>query len=365
MAVTYDVAVIGGGITGISAALAAHHRGASTCLLRAAPGATALASGAWRGPLRDEIRHALSGAGYVLAHSPLPLPHQRGDLVQSDFAGASHVGTVAEGPTLVCGIVGLPGFNAHALARLWEREHRLTSTVVEFRDTPAGGWASASLAAFLERSPDELIRALGGAAGRRVILPPVLGLEPTNHILERLKTAGIDAMEALATTPSIPGWRLHNAIERVLAARNITVFDGRASAETANGRVQSIRYGNDVVNAKSFVLASGKFLTGGITTTDTFAESAFGLPIWLEHLGDVFTAPDALPLTDPVRSEPQPLLFAGVHTDELLRPVNRSLDVVYENVFAAGTIRAGWSVADSGLGHCANDGWTAGVNATA
>ena len=364
MALTYDVAVIGGGITGVSAALAAQSRGARACLIRGAPGATALSSGAWLGPMRTEIGDALSDSGYPCSPATRPLPHQRGTLFHCDFAGSTHVGTLD--PEMVCGIAGLPGFNAHSLARLWEHEQPLRSGVLELDGAPAGGWAPASLAAFLERSPDILVRAIQQIGATRVILPAILGLERTEHIIARLNTAGIQATEALATAPSIPGWRLHNAIDRLLANRNIPLLNGRVALESADQQTaRALRVGDDVVHARSFVLASGKYLAGGITTLDGFAESVFALPVWLEHLGDVFTSPDSLPLTDPVRSEPQPLLFAGVHTDEMLRPINRSFDVVYDNVFAAGTIRAGWSAADSGLGHCANDGWTAGLNATA
>ena len=366
MGVSFDVAVIGGGITGLSAALAAQHRGASVCLLRGSPGATALTSGAWSGPLRTEVREALSESGFLLTPAPQPLPHQRGDLVKCDFAASSHVAKTDSGSTVVCGVAGLGGFNAYSLARLWERDSQLSAAVLHFDETPAGGWASAALASFFERSPDVLVRELKKLNARHFILPPVLGMERGHRVVEHLAAAGFTVTEALATTPSIPGWRLLSAIDRVLAARRITTLTGRATLEVSNGaRVESIRHGNDVISARSFVLASGKFMAGGITATDAFTESVFALPVWLEHLGDVFSAPDPLPLTDPVRSEPQPLLFAGLHTDEMLRPVNRSLDVVYNNVFAAGTIRAGWNLADSGLGHCADDGWNAGLNATA
>ena len=366
MGVTFDVAVIGGGITGLSAALAAQHRGASVCLLRGAPGATALTSGAWSGPLRTELREALSESGFSLTPAPRPLPHQRGDLIQCDFAASSHVTGSASGSTVVCGVAGLAGFNAPSLARLWERDNQLSSAVLHLDETPAGGWASASLAAFFERSPGVLVRELQKLNAPNFILPPVLGMESGQRVIQQLADAGLTVTEALATTPSIPGWRLLNAIDRVLAAKSVTTFSGRATLEASNGaRVESVRHGNDVISARSFVLASGKFMAGGITAADAFTESVFALPVWLEHLGDVFSAPDPLPLTDPVRTEPQPLLFAGLHTDELSRPVNRSLDVVYNNVFAAGTIRAGWNVADSGLGHCADDGWNAGMNATA
>ena len=96
-----------------------------------------------------------------------------------------------------------------------------------------------------------------------------------------------------------------------------------------------------------------------------FRENVFDLPVWLEHLGNVFLSPDPLPLTDPVRTEDQPLLVAGVHTNDAAQPIDRTERVIYDNVFVAGTIRAGWSAAHTGLGTCAQDGWNAGVSASA
>lgn len=127
--------------------------------------------------------------------------------------------------------------------------------------------------------------------------------------------------------------------------------------------MQSVRAGDEIIHARSFVLATGKFVAGGITAREEFRESVFDLPVWLEQLGEIFTTADALTLTDPLRTERQALLHAGVHTDAQQRPVDRAGDVVYENVFVAGTVRSEWSTAAAGLGSCAEDGWNAGVNA--
>jgi glycerol-3-phosphate dehydrogenase subunit B len=366
MPVTFDVAVIGGGITGVAAALAARQRGAATCLVRAAPGCTAMISGAWSGPLRSELQESLAAAGYPLVRTDEPIAHQRGATLRCDFAGPTHAAATVAGETLVCGIAGLPGFHAQTLARLWQAEHLLVADTITLPDTPATGWTPVSLAAHIERSPGLLLEQLHKHRTARIILPAVLGIEATESITARFAAEGIRVGEALATTPSLPGWRLWHALERVITAHEITCFDGRAVLDTASNRqVKSLRVNDQTILARSFVLATGKFAAGGVVAGDEFQETVFDIPIWQQQLGDVFTVPDPLPLTDPVRTETQPLLRAGVQTDAMLRPVNRAQDVVYQNVFVAGTIRAGWNVADSGLGRCAEDGWTAGLNAAA
>lgn len=363
---TFDVLVIGGGVSGFAAALAARQRGARTALVRAAPGVSALASGAWSGPLRAEIRDALNRARYPLLPASAPLVHERGRTVACAFAGASHIGATPDAETTVCGIAGLPHFNASTLAKMWSHNGPLRSMQVELPGTPAAGWTAASLAARIEQNPETLLSPLAGTGVSRVILPAVLGIDQTTEIVDGLRAAGINASEALAASPSIPGWRLLKAMERALIASEVTVFNGRAVAGSNNGsRARELTVNGDVVTANAVVLATGKFTAGGVTATDEFRESVFGLPIWLEHLGDVFTSPDPLLLTDPVRSEMQPLLHAGVHTDASFRPVNRAGDVIFENVFVAGTIRAGWDAALSSLGDSAENGWSAGVNASA
>lgn len=365
MALTFDVAVVGGGIAGVAAALAARARGAQVCIIRAAPGATALSSGAWSGPLRSELQAALAAAHHPLAAVDRALPHERGHSVQADFAAASHARITTETTTVV-GFAGLPSFNARVLARLWQPRAPLLAHTVELPDTPSGGWSAPSLAASIERNTEPLIQQLRSAGVSAAIFPAVLGIDSVATVISRLETAGIQAAEALAGTPSIPGWRLQQAMDRALSRAGVTALNGRAAFEaTSAAHVEHLTVGEEIVRARSFVLATGKYLGGGIAAETEFRETVFGLPVWLEQLGDVFTAPDSLTLTDPVRTSDQPLLSAGVHADEDHRPVDRAHDVVYENVFVAGTIRADWATAGRGLGDCAEDGWSAGARAAA
>ncbi len=365
MSLSFDIVVIGGGVTGVSAALAAHQRGARTCLIRGAPGATALASGAWSGPLRPELRAALAAAGLAMSPTRGALLHERGQRVAAEFAGSTHVGAAAGDGVMVCGFAGLPHFNAPTLARLWNPERVMESRTIRLAATPAAGWSTASLAAHVESNVDALLPHLENTRATTVVLPAVLGITRSEQVLSKLREHGVQAAEALAASPSLPGWRLHTALETALSMRGIVTVAGRAQLEVSRDRrVQSVRVGAELLHARAFVLATGKFLGGGITADDVFRETVFDVPIWVEQLGDVFTAPDALTLTDPVRTADQPLLHAGVHADDHQRPIGRAGTVIYENVYVAGTIRADWA-ATASLGACAEDGWQAGLQATA
>ena len=368
--IEFDVAVLGSGVAGSAAAISAAGRGANVCLISGQPGTTAMFSGAWRGPCPDVLRNELALSGYELHACYQPLPHPTGALITGDYAQASHDAAQLVDGALVIGIAGLPGFDASPLAQRWSARNGLDlhAQTVTLDNTPPAGWAPASLAALIERSPEIIIRplvtALRQQGATRAIVPAVLGVLAYAH--ERVSEAvGGLIGEALGVPPSLPGWRVYQALRRTVARAGVTVFEGRGVAsEPANARIGTIQLSNgDVINARSYILATGKYAAGGIEANATLREPAFGCPVWIDHLGERFVVADALILTDPMRTEDQPLLRAGVHVDAAQRPVAATGEVVYSNVLVAGSIRADWSITTHGIGDAAADGWAAGIRA--
>jgi anaerobic glycerol-3-phosphate dehydrogenase len=370
---SFDVLVIGGGAAGVAAALAAAARGRRVALVRAGPGATALTAGGWRGPMPVGLGRALEAAG--LAHGPAagPLPHPHGDLRPYDLAAPAQAAAVVEDGALVCGILGLPGFTAPALARLWGDAARVrlaAATLDAGPLTPPAGWSPVALAAALEREPgplaDALRRAVRETGATRAILPPVLGLERGEQARAAVAAAaGVPVGEMLGIPPSVPGWRLDRALLAAAETYGVEVIAGRAGdPEVEGGRVAAVRVRADGaelrVAARAIVLAAGKFAGGGIVADERLREPALGCPVWVEHLGAVLDTPEPLALTRPDREAAQPLLGAGVRDDGGGRPVDRRGDVVYSNVRVAGSIRAGMETARLGLGKAAADGWAMG-----
>lgn len=364
------MAVLGSGVAGSAAAISAAGRGANVCLISGQPGTTAMFSGAWRGACPDALRNELALSGYELKVCSRPLPHPTGALITGDYAQTSHEAARLVDGALVIGIAGLPGFDASLLAQRWSARNGLDlhAQTVTLDHTPPAGWAPASLAALIERSPEILIRPLVTAlrqhTATRAIVPAVLGV--LAHAHERVSDAvGGLIGEALGVPPSLPGWRLYQALQRSVERAGVTFFEGRGVAsEPANARINTIQLSNgDVINARSYILATGKYAAGGIEATGTLREPAFGCPVWIDHLGERFVVADALILTDPMRTEDQPLLRAGVHVDAEQRPVAATGEVVYSNVQVAGSIRADWSITTHGIGDAAADGWAAGIRA--
>ncbi|CAN5640464.1 hypothetical protein BH23GEM9_BH23GEM9_06590 [soil metagenome] len=381
---TVDVIVLGGGVAGVCAALAAASTGARTVLIRRGPGVTALAAGAWIGEPPAAVAAALSAAGLPLVDCAAPLPHPVGRLVAADAAPVSHArAAIAAGAerALVCGIGGLPGFRANALAALWREsgglpDHALEPVTLSLDGTPAGGWSPVSLAAHLEDEPDRLAGPLTHAVrergAARVLLPAVLGIENHAVVHSALESAvGVAIGEALGVAPSLPGWRLDRALQQSLVQAGVQLLTGVVdhtehddNAVMVTVHMTGARPDTRSWRAGALVLAAGKFAGGGIAADTSFRDTAMGSPIVLQRLGRRFIdASESLAMTDPVRHEPQPLLRTGVAAEPSGCPLPAPGAKALRNVFVAGSVREGTETATLGLGHAAGEGWEAGLRA--
>jgi anaerobic glycerol-3-phosphate dehydrogenase len=380
---SFDVAVIGGGAAGTAAALAASAAGARVVLVSRGPGATALAAGGWHDAPPDPFRAALAAAGLPLIACDGLLPHPDGAVRRSAVAPASHAAAALapEAPAaLVCGIAGLAGFHAPALTALWSDaaglpRGSLTPVTLELDGTPAAGWPTASLAALVAREPQRLAAPLRHALERhpaaRVLLPAVLGLLDHAETRAALEHAvGVTVAEALAVAPSVPGWRLTHALGRALETAAVRTLRGTISAHRLDENEIRLAIGDngavDGLAARAVVLAAGKYLGGGITAGEEFEEPALGCDVAFQRFARTIDDPAAaLILTDPERTEPQPVLAAGVRVDNRSRPLGAAGTVFSSAIFVAGSARAGVATATLGLGGAASDGWAAGESAAA
>ena len=363
----------------MAAALAATADGARVALVRSGPGATALASGGWADAPPAALRAALAAAGHPLAQCAGPLPHPDGVLVPCSVAAPAHVAATPIANALVCSIAGLPSFRASSLAVLWADAEGLpddavTAALLTLPGTPPAGWSPASLAGMLDRDPALLADALAAIVRERkplrVILPAIAGLNDHARVLAALTDAcGVPVAEALGVAPSVPGWRLDQALMKAVAAAGVHVMAGRVGAsEQRDGLLRSATVigaaTTTTIAAAAWVLATGKYIGGGITAIEEFEEPTLGCDVALERFARTIDDPGAsLVLTDPVRTEPQPALTAGVRVNTSGQPLNPSGDVYLTNVFVAGAVRAGVEAGRLGLGSASHDGHVAGARA--
>jgi glycerol-3-phosphate dehydrogenase subunit B len=216
---------------------------------------------------------------------------------------------------------------------------------------------------------EEVGVALRAALPRRAaaaVFPPILGLDPAARVAERIaEAAGLPVAEFLSDLPSVPGLRLHRALDARLAEAGVEVVAGEV--REAEGPGSPARVGGREVAARSWVLATGRFVGGGIARRGGLVETVLGLPVLASegafaeagaHLAE--RAPGALTVRD--SRAPQPLLAAGLRVDAALRPLDAEGRPVHERLHAAGAVVGGHDQASdgTGMGVAILTGWLAG-----
>lgn len=381
------VVVVGGGLAGAAAALAARALGAEVILVRQACGATALSSGAldWPSDLSPDAaaRSALEMLLTVLAEAGLPYqgaweqPHTAitplGRRKRAPFLPAT-AGPGADGldgtRLLVVGVRGLGGFHAPLVAQALAGTFQAEAMEITLpRAHKVEDLTPFDVARLLDEPEvaQEVRDAVAGAvrAGRfqAVLWPGVLGLERAAAVRGAWQAAwGVPVWEALGGSPSIHGWRLHQALERALRAAGVEILQGKAIGIHSQGRtVRGVdvawRQQKMALPASAVVWATGRFVGGGLADEGSLREPVLNLP--LEGAGE---AEHPWSLTQEAFGELQPLFGVRVRTDPLGRPADARGEPAYANLWAAGALILGRDYADGrGLGGlCVTSGYRAG-----
>ncbi|HKY62002.1 MAG TPA: FAD-binding protein [bacterium] len=271
---------------------------------------------------------------------------------------------------LVVGFEGFPKFRGEFIRRsLLEQQEKQPFSHLEFAGSlemavpGVSGRASLTaveIAEALDREENfvafgqELVGYLEGKVYDRILLPPLLGLENTRHIVEALgKITKLKVAETLATPMSVPGLRLHRAIERFFDHESFEKIEAEAVGFDAEGRKLKALYLHSEeqrhrLRASAFVLAGGKYLGGGIKRRRQWREPLFGLPIWLEGKLLKHQSMPQVTRRDPAIS--QPFLTAGLRINSFAQPLDGDGQIAYDNLFAAGAILTGFNPAQE---HCA------------
>ncbi|TET12042.1 MAG: anaerobic glycerol-3-phosphate dehydrogenase subunit B [Candidatus Thorarchaeota archaeon] len=207
-----------------------------------------------------------------------------------------------------------------------------------------------------------------------VALPPILGLKNAVRNQTNLKQEiGADVFELLGFPPSVPGLRLQLALERIfrkaggrlLIGHEVISFlkkDDQLKHVTGRAPQREIK-----INAKAYVLATGKFIGNGLVGDERgIRETIFGL---MTVTGSYYSAGDTLPSKATNRvsitSEGQPIYSTGLTVDPQFRPIQEDGVEWVKNLFAAGSVLAGYnySVEKSGLGVAVTSGFSAAMSA--
>lgn len=274
---------------------------------------------------------------------------------------------------------GYPAYDAHLLAEGYVRAARqgnvhLEATPVAVDVLRLRGEELAqpsALAASLEREPTlkRLADALHRAQQRHhldhLILPPVMGLLRWEMVMERIRQQ-VSASEMLAAPPApVPGLRLQHALYSALEQRGVTIISAKALAPSVEGdglKALRLDQGRELPG-RAFVLATGKFIGGGVEHRQRLKEPLFHLPVWVDDQG-----PDPLPPAKFLHRQargPHLLMRAGIRVDRQLRPLLSGGAPAWDNLFAAGSVVGGYDyiTGRSGLGTALITGYLAGAHA--
>jgi glycerol-3-phosphate dehydrogenase subunit B len=216
----------------------------------------------------------------------------------------------------------------------------------------------------------DLRRVLPSSA-QAALFPPVLGRR-TPDFAERLGAAlgGMRCAEILSAAPSLPGIRLQEALDAALRRAEISLEE--AAVDGRNGREGrfALRPPNwepgrddppwEMIRPDSVVLATGKFIGGGIARDGRFVETVLGLPVssGTTLLGDEYIGEL---LSDRLVAD-QMAFRAGVQIDGSLRALDQGGRPVHPRLFAAGSVISGYDPASdkTGLGVAIFTGYLAG-----
>jgi glycerol-3-phosphate dehydrogenase subunit B len=221
---------------------------------------------------------------------------------------------------------------------------------------------------------EELAKALGRklpSGTTHIGFPPVLGLNnhsETYEIFRRELQPRV--FELISPNFSVPGYRLQLSLEAALRESPVRVIttevvdakrDGRKVRNLLLGDAKSKR----TATARNYVIAAGKFSSGGLVADDFPKEPIFGLPVFSrdrrvdnKFVQDLFSWN--------VEGK-QLFLSCGVHIDGSLRPLDPFGEPAYENLFAAGSIIGEYDYVTEkcGMGIAALTGYIAGGNGAA
>jgi len=213
-------------------------------------------------------------------------------------------------------------------------------------------------AKFIEQNTEQILEKLDAnlkkISSQILVLPPVLPGRKRLQILENLKQAsGANVRELLALPPSVAGKRLQDYLEDSLKFAGVEKLWAKAVSFKCDGKkiisVQAQnRFDQLEIFAHKFILASGSFLAGGLTKLGEFKESIFGLEVFSNShpIGKIFTEK----LTGLNISAPHPVFSLGVKTSSDQRPIGSDARIVFENLFAAGSILSGANYIFDGTG---------------
>ena len=410
-----DVIVIGGGLSGIFAAIVAARRGRKVLLVTKGVGAIAIAGGTIdilgydkagkpvRNPWdameeldpghpyallgRETVKQAAQTFLALCAEAEYPY---RGTLEENQWIPTAlgrvkptglvpltmDVGSLkAAQEVCVVGFDGLKDYSARViadgLAQCPGYQKKYTAVSLKTGIDDGRDLTALDIARWLDTGVgqaaccEQLARSV--ESNGVVLMPPVLGTRPNYEVFDKIEQATrCRVIETVGLPPAVTGFRLRRMLLGCLRKLNVQVIEQSTviRATVTNGRCSEIVTGNldreRSYRAQSFILASGGLFGGGLQAEPGLVrENIFHLPVAFP--ADIHSwSHEKLFFT-----QGQPFARIGVKVDAAMRPVDEAGQVVLENVFVAGKTLAGYDYCfeKSGNGVALATAYRAGLEA--
>lgn len=248
-------------------------------------------------------------------------------------------------PCVIIDFQGLKGFSGRqVVANLQARWPKLTTARIQFPGMDHGEIYPEVMARALEVSAirEQLAPLLRRAAGKAGVIgmPALLGMHAPDRVhaeLERL--TGLAIFEIPTMPPSVPGIRLREMFEQEFPKKGVILIPQQKVTALElgkdDGELQlADNYGPIVIRAKAVLLATGRFLSGGLEAgLQGIVEPLIGLPV---------TQPDGRAAwyrekyTD---TRGHDIHKAGIEVDDEMRPLADG-QLFHPRLFAAGVVLA-------------------------
>ena len=416
MKMTYDVVIIGAGLAGFSAALAAIKNNKKVLVTARGLGNFYSASG------------YIDFLGYYPANSRKPLQNPKNSLkeliennpnhpysligekaIKAAFSiflqtsremGLPYTGTLDENvlmPSAAGALVPTSLYPVTADKRVTEADELLVVGIREMADFyPAYAahnlkkqlkasikhtWVALELAINRELNSYDIALAMEKAEirqrlvdqlkkaavkGSLVAIPAVLGVKASQETIKNIEEElECRVLEFPTLPPSVMGYRLAENLKNYLELQGVDFIVGHPVSHVQyDGRICKeigITTGSGrikKIKANSFVLATGGVLSEGLLVyPGEIKETVFGLPVGMvqEAIPENFFNMDEFSIS-----------YSGVMTNEKLQPVKAGTqEVLYENIYVAGATLAGYDpfIEKSGNGVALASGYKAGLMA--
>lgn len=161
--------------------------------------------------------------------------------------------------------------------------------------------------------------------GSLIVLPPILS--------GACDSDELSCVQMLCTLPSLAGEQVKTSVLRTFAQKKIKLVQATVcGTETRAGRVEKIflKETGEVITAQKYVLATGKFVGGGISSSPDFKETVFALP--LQALNTPISPQTRMEqLINDFPDSPQPFMQLGV-----------SIESSFKNLSICGQVVSGF-----------------------